>query len=202
VSLWTRLLDKAVSNERALRIVDGLLPLVADRRVRTMLDLGCGDGRVGRSLAARLGASFCAFDVEQSAHNPERVTLFDGKRVNAGPFDLCLLSDVLHHAPDPEALLREALRVAQVVVIKDHMSFSDRSDHTLLAMDLVGNLPLGVAVTGNYLSPVAWEQLFARVTSCPAKLVWPLDVHSPMLRLLTRSEHQFAARLERTPGAR
>ena len=166
-----------------------------------MLDLGCGDGRVGRSLAAKLGASYCAFDVEQSPHNPERVTLFDGRRVNAGPFDLCLLSDVLHHAPEPEPLLREALRVAEVVLIKDHMSFSDASDRTLLAMDLVGNLPLGVAVTGNYLSPIAWERLFARMTTVPTKLVWPLDVHSPLLRLLTRSEYQFAARLDRTPGA-
>jgi SAM-dependent methyltransferase len=197
------LLDKTVSDQRVERIVCGLLPLIADRNIRTMLDLGCGDGRVGRRLASQLGATLQAYDVQKSPINPGPVTLFDGVHVDAGPFDLCLLSDVLHHAPEPEPLLREALRVADVVLLKDHMSFSNRSEQTLLAMDLIGNLPLGVAVTGNYLSPAAWDRLFAEVSSRPAKLVWPLDVHSPALRLLTRSEHQFAARLDRAPtGAR
>jgi SAM-dependent methyltransferase len=49
--------------------------------------------------------------------------LFDGEHVPfaSGTFDVTLLAYVLHHAPDPLALLREASRVSRraVIVVED-----------------------------------------------------------------------------------
>jgi SAM-dependent methyltransferase len=180
-----------------------LAPVLADLvgPARSLLDVGAGDGEVARSVAEVVGARQVeGVDVlvQPNGHVPTRS--YDGERLpfEDGAFDVVLLSDVLHHAASPESVLVEALRVAAgAVVIKDHFAFGPVSRAMLLAMDLSANGFYDIGVRGTYLEPGAWHDLVRRASARVEKLVWPLHVHALPLRLLTRSELQFAARIVR-----
>src|SRR5690606_35680672 len=93
-------------------------------------------------------------------------------------FDAVLIADVLHHAEEPELLLRECLRVARRrVALKDHFAFGALSHRLLLWMDVVGNAATEVAVTGRYLSPEGWIELVTRAGGRLVALRWPLIIH-------------------------
>ena len=74
-----------------------------------------------------------------------------------------LAVDTLHHADDPEALLRECARVAPHVVLKDHLRDPWLARPTLRFMDWVGNRRHGVSVPDDYWPRRRWEDAFARV---------------------------------------
>jgi ubiquinone/menaquinone biosynthesis C-methylase UbiE len=180
-----------------------LAPVLADLagEASSLLDVGAGDGEVARSVAKLVGAGRVeGVDVLVQPNGHVPVTPYDGERLpfDAGAFDVVLVSDVLHHVASPEQVLAEALRVAaRAVVIKDHFAFGAISRAMLLAMDLSANGFYDIGVRGNYLDPGAWHELYRSVGGRVEKLVWPLHVHALPLRMLTRSELQFAARIER-----
>ena len=167
-------------------------------KTESLLDVGAGDGRVGAALRDALGARVEGVDVhvQDGARIPIRA--FDGitRPYPDGAFEIVALCDVLHHATDPLPLLRDALRVARrAVVIKDHYRFGRASAALLLAMDVIGNASQGVLVRGTYLTPKEWLDLVSRAGGRIEAQLWPLDVHALPLRLATRSELQFAARI-------
>jgi ubiquinone/menaquinone biosynthesis C-methylase UbiE len=92
--------------------VEGLTP------ARRALDLGCGDGRLGRSLAAE---DLVAADVSAVALERARRRLPDAELVVVEPdaplpfedsaFDLVLCAETLEHVRDVQLLLSEARRV-------------------------------------------------------------------------------------------
>lgn len=187
---------RLVAGGRRAALTRELTRLVEGTETRTLLDLGCGDGQLGVALAQALGARLTSMDATRTTAVGCPVELYDGRVIPraSDTFDLCLLADVLHHATSPRALLQEALRVAPLVLVKDHMSFGPHSDWTLTLMDLAGN-PLEGA-RAQYLSPAGWLALFDSV-SVTRELVWPLRVHAPAVSFFTRDEHQFAALLVR-----
>ncbi|NUO54171.1 MAG: class I SAM-dependent methyltransferase [Polyangiaceae bacterium] len=183
-----------------------LAPVLADLvgPASSLLDVGAGDGEVARSVAELVGAQRVeGVDVLVQPHGQVPTRSYDGEHLpfEDGAFDVVLLSDVLHHVVSAEGVLCEALRVAtRAVVVKDHFAFGPVSRAMLLAMDLSANGFYDIGVLGNYLDPGAWHDLVRRVGGRVEKLVWPLHVHALPLRLVTRSELQFAARIERTPS--
>lgn len=185
-----------IQRPRTRRLASTLAELA--RPAQQLLDIGAGHGALGLEIANLLGASIRGVDVLVQPDAAIDVTAYDGRTLpfDDATFDVALLSDVLHHATDPLQLLREALRVSrQGVVVKDHFCFGPRSRLMLVGMDLVGNRPYGVHVTGRYFSPEAWLALCDAAHATTSALVWPLDVHAPLVRTITRSELQFAARL-------
>lgn len=88
----------------------------------TILDIGSGTGMVSAMLREQ-GYRVTSLDVRDRSINASlRPVLYDGDRVpfDNDSFDCALLLTVLHHTPDPEAVLREALRVSpRVIVIED-----------------------------------------------------------------------------------
>jgi SAM-dependent methyltransferase len=127
-----------------------------------VLDVGCGDGMVAEMiLAGRPDLSIEGVDVLVRAAPRIPVRLFDGLRLPFGDasFDAVLLIDVLHHAADPPALLREAARVARsALLVKDHLRQGWLAGPTLRFMDWLGNARHGVARPGEYWPERRWRE--------------------------------------------
>jgi SAM-dependent methyltransferase len=87
-----------------------------------VLEVGAGLGSVSAVLRQR-GVEVVSLDVEEAIFGERAAfTLYDGRRMPflTATFDAALLLTVLHHCYDPEAVLREALRVARrVIVLED-----------------------------------------------------------------------------------
>ncbi|MGH7639044.1 MAG: class I SAM-dependent methyltransferase, partial [Gemmatimonadaceae bacterium] len=115
----------------------------------SVLDVGSGDGLLARRIMnARSDVAITGVDVlaRPTAHIPVR--LFDGVVLpfSDAEFDVVMMIDVLHHATQQDALLRELARVARRrVVIKDHFVRGLLAQPTLRFMDWVGNAHHGVA---------------------------------------------------------
>jgi SAM-dependent methyltransferase len=164
-SLVGRLHERVVHSRRVDVLTEQLVPLLPSEG--TILDVGCGDGLISSLIARRLpGTELRGVDVvpRSSAHIP--VEYFDGVKLPMADdsVDVAMLVDVVHHALDPEAFLREVARVARrAIVIKDHLCEGFVDDATLRFMDWIGNARYGVALPYNYQSKSAWHALCGRL---------------------------------------
>ncbi|WP_437916867.1 methyltransferase domain-containing protein [Sorangium sp. So ce302] len=170
----------------------------------SLLDVGAGDGTVALEVARLVGAlRVVGVDVKARPGAALPVIGYDGERLPFpdAAFEAVLLSDVLHHAARPGALLAEALRVAsRVVALKDHFRFGPVSERVLLWMDLAGNAAPGVEVRGTYFTPGELVALVRGAGGRITGLEWPLRIHDLPFRLVTQDRLQFAARIERLAG--
>lgn len=95
-----------------------------------IVEIGCGDGALLQALAEQgLGERYDGFELSGPAAaiaagrripGAGRIEAYDGARIPAsdGAYDLAVLSHVLEHVPDPAALLAEAARVADRVLVE------------------------------------------------------------------------------------
>ena len=191
---------RAVTLPRARRITDALATLAGP--AASLLDVGAGDGAIAAAVGERVGASRVAgVDVLVRPRTVIEVIPYDGRRLPFpdGAFEVVTISDVLHHCEAPSEVLAECLRVAsRAVVVKDHFRFGAVSKALLLAMDVVGNAEAGVLVRGTYFSPAEWIDMVRAAEGRITALHWPLRIHDAPMRLVTRDELQFAARIEHT----
>lgn len=151
---------------------------VFDRRIRSLcrhlvdclppesrvLDVGCGDGSL-TSLIKSQRPDLTLEGIETMVRGSPAIPVkaFDGTRIPYGDssVDMVMFVDVLHHAADPLALLREAVRVAkQGIVIKDHTRQGWLAGSTLRLMDWVGNARHGVALPYRYWTTSQWHEAF------------------------------------------
>jgi SAM-dependent methyltransferase len=191
-----------VFSRRVRVLTQHLLPMIpTDAQV---LDIGCGDGLLGRQLnAARPDICIRGIDVliRPNTHIP--VARFDGLTIpfSTASFDIALLVDVLHHTEHPLTLLREAARVARHgIVIKDHTRNGLLAGPTLRLMDYVGNAHHGVALPYTYWSRTQWDVAFAKLRLRPTMYLRSLGLYPrPARWILDRSLH-FIAKLEHSIG--
>ena len=162
----------------------------------SILDVGAGDGSLGLLFERfRPGTTVVGIEVALRAatRSGARMVRFDGLSVPFadGSFDVALVSNVLHHASDPSALMREVRRVTRKrIIVKDHLSTGRLDDLKLAALDVMGNLRLGAQVRAVYLSQERWDELFR---SLPGVRVSSFD-GMPFRRGLL--ERLFSNRLE------
>ena len=117
----------------AQRIALHIESLVPRGRARC-LDIGCGDMTLVEAMQAHKSRTdWRCIDVHGVPVTAEqrddarwrKYSRFDGRTIpfDDGEFDVALLCDVLHDAPDSGArLLAEAGRVARHVLVKDHFT--------------------------------------------------------------------------------
>jgi SAM-dependent methyltransferase len=186
-----------VHGRRVRVLLSHLAPLLpADGSV---LDVGAGDGHVARALMdARPDVRIEGIDPLVRSDTQIPVREFDGTTIPYpdGSYDAVLFIDVLHHATDQIALLREARRVARnAVIIKDHLCDGFLARPTLRFMDAVGNRRHGVALPYSYWSSGEWQRAFAEVGLKPEVEIRQLGLYPfPTSLLFDRGLH-FVARL-------
>lgn len=89
----------------------------------TVLDVGCGNGKFGKSVADAFGAKVSGIDVVDYADAEIPVAFYDGHTIphKDKAFDVVILAFMLHHVKHQEELLKEALRVSKdkVIIFED-----------------------------------------------------------------------------------
>jgi SAM-dependent methyltransferase len=105
---WT--LDSFGNRRLLLRAIKGALPHFSGR----ILDLGCGDQPYRRLLLAPPSAAtwYVGLDLPANIYQPPDAA-WDGHRIplHDASLDSVLLTEVLEHCPEPQAVLREVARV-------------------------------------------------------------------------------------------
>lgn len=181
---------------RVTVLAERLAPLLPEGA--RVLDIGAGDGTIAALLLQhRPDVEIVGVDVLVRPDTQIPVTEFDGVRLpfDDGSFDAALLVDVVHHASEPETLLREARRVVRNrVLVKDHTVRGPLARTTLAFMDRVGNRRHGVALPYAYLTKAEWDDVLGRaglaIESWDTRLgLYPF----PASLLFDRSLHFVAA---------
>ncbi|MBU4299190.1 class I SAM-dependent methyltransferase [Patescibacteria group bacterium] len=88
-----------------------------------ILDLGCGSGIVGKKFQDYFKAELIGIDVKDRRLEKIPFQKFNGRDIpfSENNFDVVLISYVLHHAGDPTALLKEAKRVGERVIVYEDL---------------------------------------------------------------------------------
>jgi SAM-dependent methyltransferase len=168
-------------------------------QVGSLLDIGCGDGVNTRTLATRVGATrVVGVDVLVRPTAVIEVHPYDGIHLPFPDrsFDAVTIVDVLHHCTDPQAVLREAVRVAdKLVAIKDHFAFGPVTHKILYFNDIVGNAKDGIPSPGTYFEPQQWVEMIEEAGGRMAALDWPLKTHDLPWRIMGWPQLQFTAKV-------
>ena len=188
--------DKFVFGRRA-RILSDWFAEFAPRGCR-ILDVGCGDGLISALLQSkRPDLSIQGIDVlaRESTHIPVRK--FDGTHMpfQDGFFDVVLFSDVLHHTEDPRILMREACRVADHVLIKDHYREGLAAYSRLRFMDWIGNARFGVALPYNYWTKAQWREAWRLMGLRTEQMSTQLGLYFPPVNWIFGAQLHFIALL-------
>ena len=109
-----------------------------------LLDLGAGEGFVGAAARAASGAQVQLCDVTDFNQTALPHVVGDGRTVPFpdGSFDVVVLAFVLHHAADPEQVLREVHRVLAPggrVAVLESVAETRRDDRVLHVLDPLAN---------------------------------------------------------------
>ena len=163
----------------------------------SVLDVGCGDGRIAAQMALRRpDVTVSGIDVLRRSDTHIPVREFDGVTIPYADrsVDVVLFVDVLHHTSDPMTLLSEARRVMRkALIIKDHISQGLVDDATLRFMDWVGNSRHGVALPFNYWTLRQWQHAAAALGL--KTTTWKQDLHlypGPARYVFERTLHFMA----------
>ncbi len=186
--------DRFIFSRRTRVLAEHLASLIP--RGSRVLDVGCGDGTIDCLIKQKQPeVEIEGIDplLRPQVHIPVRT--FDGRNIPYPDrsFDVVMFVDVLHHTKDPRILLREAARVGETVLIKDHFREGFLANETLRLMDWVGNARHGVALPYNYWPKSQWigafDELGLNTRTMKSKLnLYPI----PLSWFFDRSLHFIA----------
>lgn len=194
----TALHGRLIFGRRVRALAANIAEMIPDGAA-TLLDVGCGDGTLARSIMQRRpGLAATGVEIRARPRTAIPVQEFDGRIL---PFadrshEVVMLVDVLHHADEPTLLIREAGRVAaQAVIIKDHLTGAWLSHERLRLMDWVGNIGHGVPLRYAYWSPEQWRDAFRQAGLREDDRRERLGLYSPAIRWLFERRLHFVSRL-------
>lgn len=126
-----------------------------------ILDLGSGSGTIARRIMDnRPELEITGVDILIRPNTLIPMIEYDGDTIPFADnhFDYVTIADVLHHTPDPAAVLKEAARVSKNgVIIKDHLVEGLFAEPILGFMDWVGNKGHNVRLIYNYYNRDQWN---------------------------------------------
>ena len=189
--------DKFVFSRRVKVLAARLAALIPPGA--RILDVGCGDGTIDRLiLQHRPDVSIEGIDVLIRPSTQIPVRHFDGATFPYpdGSFDIVMFVDVLHHTDDPMVLLREAERVGNMILIKDHLRQGFLGLTTLRLMDWVGNAHHGVSLPYNYWSKEQWTTAFGNLGLKIGEINLKLGLYPAPLSWVCENGLHFVGRIE------
>ena len=134
-----------------------------------VLDVGCGSGALGRAIVdshkCPPGVKVTGLEKFRRGDEVAAVKFYDGQKIPYPDrsFDVVILADVLHHAPDPFNLIYECSRVVRrVLIIKDHKIDGFLSKQRISVMDWASNVQYGIPCLYRYYTLQEWENLFGQ----------------------------------------
>ncbi len=152
--------------------------LPANSRV---LDIGANDGYISEFIN-KSGHQVVLTDIIKLNRTNLPFFLYDGKILPFAnnSFDIALLSYVLHHATNPEQILREASRVARKTIVLESIVESERERGVLTFLDRVMNRICELAEPSDshysnyekYYSPQEWQILMTKSGFHIVKFAW------------------------------
>lgn len=106
------------------------------------IDIGCGNGMITHTLREQ-GFHCTPMDVADLSIIPTiEVVVYDGLSMpfKDKEFDSALLLTVLHHTPDPIAILKETARIAKKIIIIEDIYCNKIQQYMTYSMDTLVNL--------------------------------------------------------------
>ncbi len=131
-------------------------------REEKILDIGAGTCSVTELLRER-EFNVTPVDIKNlSAVDDIVPVIYDGDTLPFpnNSFDAALLLDVLHHARDPQRVLRESARVAPKIIVIENVHRGKLQKFLTVAMDRLTNLDFGSL---NHKSDEGWKDIFSKL---------------------------------------
>ncbi len=129
----------------------------------TVIDLGAGTCLFTK-LLRESGYSVTPVDIKNRSYFPDIVSkVYDGKHLpfKDQRFDVCILIAVLHHTPDPEVVLKEAVRISRKLVIYEDALTNNFQRFYTYFIDSVLNKELIAPHTNK--TDAEWQALFKKL---------------------------------------
>jgi len=129
-----------------------------------ILDIGSGLCRIAKILQDK-GYEVTALDIQNLSIVPDiKPIIYDGKKLpfKNNSFDTALLLTVLHHTPDPEAILKEAKRVSKKIIIIEDIYKNTAHKYLTFALDSLLNLEFFGHPHSNK-DDNGWKKLFKKL---------------------------------------
>lgn len=149
-----------------------------------VLDVGCGNGTLGRALmdhpAAPKGLVVEGLERFKRGGEPITVHAYDGVAMPLpdASFDAVIVADVLHHEEDELRLLRECARVSRrLVIIKDHVVQGALAQQRISLIDWAANAPYGVKCLYRYHTPQEWRAIPPALAMTPREERLHMDLY-------------------------
>jgi len=166
--VWRRLISRIFTKvfwaPRARRVASHILSHIAQGA--RVIDIGAGNGLVAQEIVKKSKVSITLLDVIDWNTTKLPVKIFNGSHVpfRDKEFDVALLTDVVHHSNDEEQLVREALRVANKVVVLE-----EKHEHKGVSAfaNIVDNLQFvlyGMPLGAHHRNSREWLEFFQRIS--------------------------------------
>lgn len=163
LELFEYLHQKYFFDLRVNRLADLCLAQMPLGKIK-VLDIGCGSGQLAAHMSRKnRDLEITGIDTQVRPQLQGSALAYNGRDIPFpdAHFDVAMLIDVLHHADDPLAVLREAQRVAgKYILVKDHISSNWFDARLLHFMDSVGNRRFLDKSTCSYKSRQEWLGIF------------------------------------------
>lgn len=197
-----RALHKPVYATRQRILVQRILAHV--RANDRLLDVGCGSGLLGAAIAGHpacpAGVRAEGLERYPRGGEPIPVTAYPGGRFpfDDNTFDVVIIADVLHHEPDPDALLRECARVTRrTLIIKDHQVHGLLAQQRISLIDWAANAGYSVKCLFAYNTPEQWGAVPARLGMKTVEHPPGMDLYPLGLNWIFAGGIQYFAVLEK-----
>lgn len=181
-----RRLHAPIYQSRLRTLVGAIIPHL--RQHDRVLDVGCGNGTLGRALldaqASPAGLVVEGLERVVRGGEPIKVHAYPGGAMPFadGAFDVVIVADVLHHEPDPDALMRECARVARrSVIVKDHQIAGVLAQARVSFMDWAANAPYGVPCLFRYNTPTQWDAFPAKYALRARHELRSMKIYPPLV---------------------